>query len=178
MKLDETPTSKKNNTKEEPIQLQTIKWLYNILWINEITQITDWWPNYLVPKGLIFNKISGKIFEYLKWKWIQFYLDTKKKTEFWFTDIQKKYTFLWLKTPRSYTKNMWLADNMDEDTKTQLVFLHEMCHHIAWELENYFILVKVFAKIVQTMVFLVLEIWVFTRQNEPIHKQPKIVPSY
>lgn len=136
MKLDETPTSKKNNTKEEPIQLQTIKWLYNILWINEITQITDWWPNYLVPKGLIFNKISGKIFEYLKWKWIQFYLDTKKKTEFWFTDIQKKYTFLWLKTPRSYTKNMWLADNMDEDTKTQLVFLHEMCHHIAWELEN------------------------------------------
>ena len=29
---------------------------------------------------------------------------------------------------------MWIWEDFDEDTKTQLIFLHEMCHHLAREL--------------------------------------------
>lgn len=108
--------------------------LHNELWVEYITEISDAWPNYLVPSGLIYNEASWKLFDYLKSKWIKFYLDTKKKEEKWYSNKDWRFIFLWLKTPRSYTKNMWIANNVSEDTKTQLVFLHEMCHHLAWEL--------------------------------------------
>ena len=108
--------------------------LHNELWVEYITEISDAWPNYLVPSGLIYNEASWKLFDYLKNKWIKFYLDTKKKSEEGYSNKDWRFIFLWLKTPRSYTKNMQIADNVDEDTKTQLVFLHEMCHHLAREL--------------------------------------------
>jgi hypothetical protein len=64
-------------------------------------------------------------------------LDSEKKSELWYSNDHNKYIFLGLKTPRSYIKNMWIADSVNESTKTQLVFLHEMCHHLAWEMDNY-----------------------------------------
>ena len=108
--------------------------LHNELWVENITEISDAWPNYLVPGGLIYNEASKKLFNYLKSRWIKFYLDTKKKEEKWYSNEDWRFIFLWLKTPRSYTKNMWIANNVNEDIKTQLVFLHEMCHHLAWEM--------------------------------------------
>ncbi len=132
--MKERHLNKIENTKNNSRESQTINWIHDILWINQITQIYDWWPNYLVPNGLIYNRISSQVFEYLKNKWIKFYLDTEKKSELGYSDKHNKYIFLWLRTPRNYTKDMWIADSVDENTKTQLVFLHEMCHHIAWEL--------------------------------------------
>lgn len=136
MTLNEKPHNENNYIKKQPQFKETTKWIFDNFWITKITQIYDWWPNILVPSGLFFNEISSKIFEYLKWKWNKFYLDAEKKTEQWYSSYRNKYVFLWLRTPHSYTKNMWLADSMDEDIKTQLVFLHEMCHHIARELED------------------------------------------
>ncbi len=112
----------------------SISWLNDILWVNRLTKVETWEPNYLVPKWLLYNEISWVIFNYLKWKWVSFYLDTDKKSEYWYSDLPRKYIFLWLKTPRSYSKYMCVADNVDEDTKTQLVFLHEMCHHLSYDL--------------------------------------------
>ena len=123
-----------NLIKNTPKCTETTRWIHDILHVDRIIQISNWWPNNLTPKGLIFNEISGRIFEYLKSKWVKFYLDTERKTELWYSDKNNKYIFLWLRTPRSYTKNMWIADSVDEDIKTQLVFLHEMCHHLAWEI--------------------------------------------
>lgn len=113
---------------------RTLLEIYNIFWVNVSTPIDDWWPNELVQQGLIYNEAAGKLFEYLKSKWVKFLLDTYKKTENWYSSRRWKYIFLWLKTPRRYTKYMWIAKSVDEDTKTQIVFLHEMCHHLAREL--------------------------------------------
>ena len=113
---------------------RTLMQIYNTLWVHVTELIDDGWPNDLVPQGLIYNEASGKLFEHLKNKWVKFYLDSDKKTEKWYSDKNGKYIFLWLKTPRHYTKNMWIPRDLDESQKTQLVFLHEMCHHLAREL--------------------------------------------
>lgn len=128
------PTSTQKAPLPHHIPQNLSQTLHNELWVENITEISDAWPNYLVPGGLIYNEASKKLFDYLKSKWIKFYLDTKKKEEKWYSNKDWKFIFLWLKTPRGYTKNMQIANNIDEATKTQLVFLHEMCHHLAWEL--------------------------------------------
>ena len=126
----------KHNEITQFMSWQLAQILHSQFWVGSITPISSAWPNNLVPKGLIYNEASGKLFEYLKSKWVEFYLDTEKKTEKWYSNNEGMFIFLGLKTPRSYTKDMWIDDNFDEDTKTQIVFLHEMCHHLARELFN------------------------------------------
>ena len=128
--------SNSSNVPQSPEQREgnTIREIHDILGINHISPIDTAWPNKLVPQWLIYNEVSGKIFDYLKSKWIKFYLDSEKKTGMWYSHRAGKYIFLWLKTPRLYIKNMWIWDTFDENEKTQIVFLHEMCHHLTWEL--------------------------------------------